>query len=206
MAVSQISFQWLKSYFDNRQQRTVYNSISSDSAHVSVGVPQGSVLGPLMFFIYINDIQDCLQFTNATLYADDTALYCSSESANDLQDKLNHDLASVTNWMRSNKLTLNTSTSKFMLVGSRRRLGAIQSIEIQGTGEHLERVHSFKHLGIIINEQLDWSDHIDYIQKKVSSRLGFLRRIRHLPIKTRKLVYIYLRISSNFLFENLRIF
>ena len=125
-----------------------------------------------------------------TLYAGDSALYRSSESANDLQDKLNHDLASVTNWMRANKLTLNIFKSKFMLVGSRRRLDAIQSIEIQGTDEHLERVHSFKHLGIIISEQLNWSDHFDYIQKKVSSRLGILRRIRHLlPIKTRKLVY-----------------
>ena len=70
-----------------------------------------------MFLIYINDIQDCLQFANATIYADDTALYCSSESMNNLQDKLNHDLASVTNWMRSNKLTLNTSKSKPVYVG-----------------------------------------------------------------------------------------
>ena len=130
MGVSQRSCEWFKSYLDNRQQRTVFTSFTSDSAHVAVDVPQGSVLGPLMFLIYINDIQDCLQFTNVTLYADDTALYCSSEAANDLHDKLNHYLASVTNWMRSNKLTLNTSKSKFMLVGSRRRLGAIQSIEI----------------------------------------------------------------------------
>ena len=62
----------------------------------------------------------------------------------------------------------------------RRKLGALQSIEIEGTDEHLEHVHSFKHLGIIINEQLDWSDHIDCIQKKVSSSFGILRRIRHL--------------------------
>ena len=81
----------------------------SKNRHVSVGVPQGSILGPLLFSIYINDLPTCLKHTSVTLFADDTALYCSAKSFTDLQQMLNEDLACVAKWLNDHKLTLNVS-------------------------------------------------------------------------------------------------
>ena len=161
---------------------------SSTSRKVSVGVPQGSILGPLLFAIYINDLPKVLRNTTVTLFADDTALYCSSRSARDLQTMLNQDLNRLAQWLYEHKRTLKVSKSKFMLIGGPRKLNTLEEFTLTSKEKELDRVNSYKYLGVIINENLSWTDHVDYIKNKVSQRLGVLQRITHLlPRDTREL-------------------
>ena len=161
---------------------------SSTSRKISVGVPQGSILGPLLFAIYINDLPKVLRNTKVTLFADDTALYCSSQSARNLQTMLNQDLDRLAQWLYEHKLTLNVSKSKFMLIGGPRKLNTLEEFTLTIKEKELDRVNSYKYLGVIINENLSWTDHVDYIKTKVSQRLSILQRINHLlPRDTREL-------------------
>ena len=160
---------------------------SSTSRKISVGVPQGSILGPLLFAIYINDLPKVLQNTMVTLFADDTALYCSSQSARDLQTMLNQDLDRLAQWLYEHKLTLTVSKSKFTLIGGPRKLNTLEEFTLTIKEEELDSVNSYRYLGVIINENLSWTDQVDYIKNKVSQRLGVLQRIKHLPTDTREL-------------------
>ena len=182
------NLEWFHSYLSSRYQKTVIGQASSPARKVSVGVPQGSILGPLLFAIYINELPKVLRNTTVTLFADDTAIYCSSQSARDLQTMLNQDLDRLAQWLYEHKLTLNISKSKFMLIGGPRKLNTLEEFTLIIKEKELDRVNSFKYLGVIINENLSWTDHVDYIKTKVSQRLGVLQRIKHLlPRNTREL-------------------
>ena len=163
-------------------EKTVIGRASSSSRKVSVGVPQGSILGPLLFAIYISDLPKVL------LFADDTALYCSSQSACDLQTMLNQDLERVAQWLYEHKFTLTVSKSKFMLIEGPRKLNTLGEFTLTIKEKDFDRDFSHTYLGIIINENLSWTDRVDYIKIKVSQRLGVLQRIKHLlPRDTREL-------------------
>jgi hypothetical protein len=99
----------------------------SSSAVITCGVPQGSNLGPLLFLVYVNDLPNCLSFSNASLFADDTNLTTSGISAEVVQSQLNEDLEKVHRWWLANKLTLNIEKTEYMLIGSRQRLNDIQT-------------------------------------------------------------------------------
>ena len=104
------------SYLSSCCQKAVISQATSTTRKVTIGVPQGSILGPLLFTIYINDLRACLQNTTVTLFADNTTLYCSSQSGHELQTMVNADLERRAQWLHKHKLTLNISNSKFMLI------------------------------------------------------------------------------------------
>ena len=116
--MSGASLAWFQSYLTSRFQRAVIGQAKSCNRRVSVRVPQGSILRPLLFSIYVNNLPTCLKHTSLTLFADDTAVYCSTKSSRDLQQMLNEDLDSVAEGLNDHKLTLNVAKSKFMIVGS----------------------------------------------------------------------------------------
>ena len=160
----------------------------SSTRRMAVGVPQGSILGPLLFLMYINDVHKSLSDASIALFADDAALSFSSSSLEDLQFKLNLDLKNVAHWMEKNKLTLNTSTSKFMLIADSKKLKDTCHFRLTVNDSVLERETAFKYLGIVFNEKLSWADHIEFVRKKVNQRLGVLPRIKHfLPFYARNL-------------------
>ena len=117
-------------YLSNRCQVTACNNSQSDQAIVSIGVQQGSIPGPLLFTVYINDLPDRLDFFDITLYADDTVLFIYSKSIYSIDSKLNSDLDEVSKWFISHQLTLNINKTKFIIIGSSQRLKKLNSISI----------------------------------------------------------------------------
>ena len=115
-----------------------------------VGVPQGSILGPLLFLIYVNEIPSTVNNCDISLYADDTVLFCSAKTTNELKQKLNSDLQNLSRWFGANRLTLNTSEFKFMVFGSNAKLVKLQNINLLINNNPLNRVDSFMYLGITV--------------------------------------------------------
>ena len=186
LGMDNVALEWLSSFLTNRCQITYCNGAYSDLTPISLGIAQGSILGPLLFICYMNDLPDVLKHCNVTIYADDTVLSYASKSISEFQSKINSDLRRICEWMQANKLTLNTKKSKFMVIGWHARLSKIDSIVILANNTPLEQVSSFPYLGLVINQNLTWCDHIDHIRSKISKRLGLLRRIKScLPFEAR---------------------
>ena len=183
------SLSWFHSYLTSRRQITSINDKLSTSLPVTVGVPQGSILGPLLFIIYVNDMPNVIKHCKIILYADDT-LYYSSTSANDINKYVNEDLNLISQWLADNLLTLNCTKSKFLLFGSSSRLKSFTNISIFVNDHQLTRERTIKYLGITFSENLTWSDHLNKISTKINQRIGLLRRVKDfLPTKARLTVY-----------------
>ena len=132
---------WFKSYLNSRNQKCFVNGCLSQNRFLSCGIPQGTILGPLLFILYINDLPNCLSYTQPRMYADDTNLSFASDSIDVIEHNMNHDLANVKEWLIANKLTLNKSKSEFMLISSRQRLRTFEkSPSLVIDGASLKRV------------------------------------------------------------------
>ena len=153
----------LHSYISNRYQYVDFNSSISSTKVVDTGVPQGSILGPLLFLIYINDLPRVSPLFNMVMYADDTTLYCNL-SNNTNENDLNSELHKISEWLASNKLSLNVQKTKFMVFHSMQRKVKYPVLTINNT--IIERVKQFNFLSIILHYTLKWQKHIDYISKK----------------------------------------
>ena len=145
------SLQWFRSYITDRKQRISCGNEMSNELPVTHGVPQGSILGPLLFVIYINDLPSILECCCASLYVDDTVIYCYGSSSPELSDKLNRDLWAVAKWLNDHKLTLNLEKTKCMLVGSNRKLESKMALTVSIFDHNVNNVNSFKYLGVFIH-------------------------------------------------------
>jgi len=168
---------WFSNYLSDRQQCTIIDNIHSNFMQVTVGVPQGSILGPLLFIAFINDLPDVLSKSKVVLYADDTAIMYKSRSAPDIENILNRELAKVADWMDINKLTVNASKTKVMLFGSQHKLKNYV-LDIRLKQEKLEQVHIFKYLGMWFDSNLKWNTHVEKTASKISQKIGILKRLR----------------------------
>jgi hypothetical protein len=190
LGIHGLALNFFKSYLNNRVQKCQVNNILTSATMLTHGVPQGSVLGPLLFLIYINDLPACLQHTNACLYADDTQFYTSCVDVDELSNKLNLDLASLDDWLRANKLNLHADKTKLMFIGTRQRLVDTSAEKILINNNEIHPSDQMKSLGIIIDKNLNWNGHTDLIISKVKSGLGALRRAKPFVSKdTLKQIY-----------------
>ena len=176
------SLTWFQSYLENRNQQCHVNGHSSSFQKITRGVPQGSLLGPLLFLIYINDLPNCLKSAVPRMYADDTSLSFAASDQGCLQSELNHEIENVTMWLKANKLSLNVTKTELMVIASRQKLLTQKDseIDIHVDNTEIKRVTSAKSLGVYIDETLSWQEHVNEISKKISSGIGALKRIRPL--------------------------
>ena len=181
---------WFKNYLLNRNQCVSLNGVTSDLQQIEYGVPQGSVLGPLLFIIYINDLHLHVENSKVILYADDTALFYASKDTSEVQQVLQRDLSSVHSWLTANKLTLNVKKTKSMIFRTKKRVHKVPTnLNIKIDDEPLEQADAFKYLGIWFDPLLSWESHVNKTITKISQRLGIIRRIRNcLPQQTAKML------------------
>jgi len=173
-----VSKLWFQNYISDRYQQVCINGELSPQLPINIGVPQGSILGPLLFLLYINDLPTCLSYCKAHLYADDTVLYLSSANPSQAQSYLSHDLNNICNWLTLNKLTLNTKKTQFIVFGTPALLKKFNGLRFSVNDQMLERVASIKYLGVVLDEHLKWDNQIKTVLVKARSRLYLLSRLR----------------------------
>ena len=191
---------WFKSYLTNRTQFVSYNGSNSRTSSIITGVPQGSILGPLLFLIYMNDIHNTSSKFHAILFADETNLtntLCSFDvnidnNCNSLQlsTNINKELKNIQIRLEINKLSLNVKKTKFMIFHHKQRNIENLIPQLNLNEQIIERVTDFDFLGLTIDQHLTWNGHVQKISNKISRSLGTMCKLkRFLPQNILKILY-----------------
>ena len=168
---------WLKDYLTDRQQRVIINGEFSDWGKINAGIPQGSVLGPLLFLIFINDITYVVKHCKIRLFADDTCLFIEIEDPEVQAIQLNEDLESLNKWAKKWHVDFSPPKTEEVII-SRKRLQQAHPVSYLDNVP-IKLVENHKHLGLILASDLKWTDHVTSIVDKANRRLGILRSLRH---------------------------
>ena len=174
-----VAFNWFASYLHQRQQYVNILGGKSQCKNISHGVPQGSILGPLLFIIYINDLANSSKVLHKVIFADDTNLFLSHNSYNELHNLLNKELLHVDLWFKVNKLSLNISKTNYMIF-SNKKTKDMETLKIKINGEEIKEAKSTKFLGVLVDDCLNFKCHIDHLVHKLSKYVGLFFRLRHL--------------------------
>lgn len=181
---------WFTSYLSNRQQRVVINGRHSEWANIHAGVPQGSVLGPLLFLVYINDLVDVVQHCQIRMFADDTCLFIESNNRKLAQQALDSDLASISVWADRWLVNFSPTKTEAMLISNKTDEDSIPDITFQGS--IIKNVSFHKHLGVYLSSNLKWAKHIDYLCDVACKKLWALKRLKYiLDRKSLETIYLY---------------
>ena len=171
-----ITKQWLRSYLTGRMQCVQIGRSRSEFSPIKCGVPQGSILGPTLFIMYINDIVKSSKIMKFVLFADDTNIIISGQNREQLLKQITNEMNKLKRWFNVNKLSLNLNKTKFMLFGKRKTDVAVQ---IRVDDITIERVQQNVFLGVVIDDKLSWKPHINYLRKKVAKCVGVMQRASH---------------------------
>ena len=187
--IRDIALQWFKSYLDNRKQYVYINDEASQLKDVTCGVPQGSVLGPLLFLIYINDLPNISKVLQFFLFADDTNIYYEAESPDKLEQVINKELKKLDTWLVVNRLSLNIDKTNFIVFHPYNK-PMKHLVTLKFHKKAILEKSSIKYLGVMIDSNLTWHSHIENISKKMSRAIGLLYKIRpFVNIKIMKTLY-----------------
>ena len=164
-----VALQWFRSYLSERTQRVCIDGILSGQLNVVCGVPQGSILGPLLFLLYVNDLANTSDKLLFRLFADDTNIFMSDSNIGRLQTNMNTELKKVNDWLKANFLSLNVSKTKFLLF--HHNYDRPNKFFVNIDNKRIERQTEIKYLGVYIDEKLDFKYHVGQICKKLQKLL-----------------------------------
>ena len=167
----------MKSYLANRYQYVKIDDCMSSLQKVTCGIPQGSSLGPLLFLMYVNDLPKSSEFST-TLFADDTYLTPSDKNLTDLENRANDQLKNIDIWLRYNKLSLNCSKTKYILINKQPQISVQYKFKLVINQNIIERATSVKYLGVYLDEKMTWSNHIQQLSLQLAKTSGIFYRLR----------------------------
>ncbi len=183
---------WFTDYLAGRKQRVVVDGVSSEWANISMGVPQGSILGPLLFLIFVNDLPDAVEECSTNLYADDTTIYSADADPAVLGARVEGDLGRVAGWINSNGLRMNVAKTQLMVLSrkGKRACGDADSVQVKVGDVELKKQDCVRYLGVEIDKDLTWKSHIEKVHQQCMGKLAVIRRAgSYLPCHIRKLLY-----------------
>ena len=174
------SQQWIMSYLFARTQCVSYKGTLSSPSYIYCGVPQGSMLGPLLFLLHFNDSVEFLSTCNMLMYADDTVTYFFDSNINSIQSNLQRDFQSLSKYLYNNELIMNLKKGKteIMLFGTDQRIRRLENstLQIQHNDLTVNMTYSYKYLGVTLTSSLNMTDHLNALIKKASSRIHLLKK------------------------------
>ena len=168
---------WFQSYLSKCLQQVEYRGNLLSPCHLSHGVPQGSILGPLLFLIYVNDFQNCLQKGKALIFADDTTIFFQHKCLSELTLTANTKLENVNKWLIANKLSFNITKTNYIIFQIPRCKQSTKQLNIILNNHALQRVSDTKFLGVVIHEHLSWKPHMEYLQKRLGPTFIALKNL-----------------------------
>ena len=182
-----VAYDWIKSYLCERKQYVSVNSCNSEDMNVVCGVPQGSILGPKLFILYVNDIANVSSLLRFVLFADDTNIILSGDDAKEISNTLSIELDKLNSWFAVNKLSLNVSKTNYMIFGNK-KIDKDMNIRVGINGISIDRVYNTHFLGVTIDDKLNWKEHIKMIQSKLSKTTAIIYKASH--VLTERALYI----------------
>ena len=190
VGVQTTSLRWFENYLEDRTQSVRLEDKISTPGVITCGVPQGSILGPLLFSVYVRDLPDQACLCEVDQFADDTSMHTTSRSLDEIEYRLNNDLERIANWLKRQKLHLNTVKSHVILFGSGPALSRSPILHVALQGHRIEQVKSVKYLGMILDSHLSWNDHVRQLRNKTNKTVRMLKRLSYIvPSDTVKKLY-----------------
>ena len=175
--VKNSEYKWFCEYLNGRAQVVKHNNTLSNKSDITIGVPQGSVLGPILFTLFVNDITQYSETGICNLYADDTIAYCQGNTVQEVQEKLQLCVSKLSEWYSNNKLSVNTNKCEVMLIASRNRVIS-DHLDIRINGTDLLYVTCANYLGMQIDNNLSWNQYVDKLSSNIACKLNRLRRLK----------------------------
>ena len=170
------ALEWFKSYLSNRKQYISSQDVSENCLNIIFRVPQGSILGSLLFLIYVNDLFKASNLVMELMFVDDTNLFLSHKNIDTLFDSMNIELANISTWFKLNKLSLNVDKTTWLLFTplSKRQLLLQNLPNLLIENIHFKKEHVTKFFGVFVDEKLSWKQHINIASSKISKSIGIL--------------------------------
>ena len=178
--IKEETLHWFKSYLSQRQQQVSISNSQSSFRPISCGVPQGSILGPLLFLLFINDLPLYTSNVSTDMYADDTTLYDVQTSQEAIERNLQIALNELHSWCKNNCMVLNAAKTKVMLITTKQKRNVLKKdgIDLKYNDDPLQTITKDKILGVFVDNNLSWSEHVKHISKKIASNVWLLSKIK----------------------------